>query len=94
MFALFEPSLTARHEYHRMRKTGQRQGDLLRLPWSAYDGKEIRLRQRNRVGGEWRLCQCADGSRVCRTHSDCTRTDRRAHTGRRMLIGKDTGEKI
>jgi integrase len=24
---------------------GQRQGDLLRLPWSAYDGKYIRLRQ-------------------------------------------------
>lgn len=26
--------------------TGQRQGDLLRLTWSAYDGKTIRLRQR------------------------------------------------
>jgi integrase len=25
--------------------TGQRQGDLLRLPWSAYDGSTIRLRQ-------------------------------------------------
>ncbi len=25
--------------------TGQRQGDLLALPWSAYDGKHIRLRQ-------------------------------------------------
>jgi integrase len=25
--------------------TGQRQGDLLRLTWSAYDGKDIRLRQ-------------------------------------------------
>ena len=25
--------------------TGQRQGDLLRLPWSAYDGRKIRLRQ-------------------------------------------------
>jgi integrase len=25
--------------------TGQRQGDLLRLPWSGYDGKYIRLRQ-------------------------------------------------
>ena len=25
--------------------TGQRQGDLLRLPWSAYDGTRIRLRQ-------------------------------------------------
>ena len=25
--------------------TGQRQADLLRLPWSAYDGKHIRLRQ-------------------------------------------------
>jgi integrase len=27
----------------------QRQGDLLRLPWSAYDGKEIRLRQSKSV---------------------------------------------
>ncbi len=26
--------------------TGQRQGDLLRLPWSAYDGSRLRLRQR------------------------------------------------
>src|SRR5262245_8984812 len=26
--------------------TGQRQGDLLRLPWSAYDGKNIKVRQR------------------------------------------------
>ncbi len=26
--------------------TGQREGDLLRLPWSAYDGTRIRLRQR------------------------------------------------
>jgi integrase len=25
--------------------TGQRQGDLLRLPWSAYDGTHIRFRQ-------------------------------------------------
>lgn len=25
--------------------TGQRQGDLLRLPWSSYDGKCVRLRQ-------------------------------------------------
>jgi integrase len=29
--------------------TGQRQGDLLRLPWSAYDGTHIRLRQ-NKTG--------------------------------------------
>lgn len=29
--------------------TGQRQGDLLRLPWSAYDGERIRLRQ-NKTG--------------------------------------------
>lgn len=28
--------------------TGQRQGDLLRLPWSAYDGRYIRC---NRQGG-------------------------------------------
>jgi integrase len=25
--------------------TGQRQGDLLRLPWSCYDEKHVRLRQ-------------------------------------------------
>ena len=25
--------------------TGQRQGDLLRLAWSAYDGSSLRLRQ-------------------------------------------------
>jgi integrase len=32
--------------------TGQRQGDLLRLPWSAYDGQRIRLRQgKARLGG-------------------------------------------
>ena len=30
--------------------TGQRQGDLLRLPWSAYDGTHIRLRQ-GKTGG-------------------------------------------
>jgi integrase len=33
--------------------TGQRQGDLLRLAWSAYDGKTIRLRQgKARRGGK------------------------------------------
>jgi integrase len=26
--------------------TGQRQGDLLKLPWSAYDGKTNRIRQK------------------------------------------------
>src|SRR6185436_10733159 len=26
--------------------TGQRQGDLLRLPWSAYDGRVIKVRQK------------------------------------------------
>jgi integrase len=30
--------------------TGQRQGDLLRLPWSAYNGTHIRLRQ-SKTGG-------------------------------------------
>jgi integrase len=30
--------------------TGQRQGDLLALPWSAYDGKYISLRQRKSRG--------------------------------------------
>lgn len=31
--------------------TGQRQGDLLRLPWSAYDGKHIRLLQSKSMRG-------------------------------------------
>lgn len=30
--------------------TGQRQGDLLRLTWKAYDGKTIRLRQSKSIG--------------------------------------------
>lgn len=30
--------------------TGQRQGDLLRLPWSAYDGSKIRLKPRKSRG--------------------------------------------
>jgi integrase len=29
--------------------TGQREGDLLRLPWSAYDGRVIRLRPRKTI---------------------------------------------
>jgi integrase len=29
--------------------TGQREGDLLRLPWSAYDGRVIRLRPRKSI---------------------------------------------
>ena len=33
--------------------TGQREGDLLRLPWSAYDGTRIKLRQgKARRGGK------------------------------------------
>ncbi len=42
--------------------TGQRQGDLLRLPWSAYDGRHIRLCQSKTgrrvivpVGEPWRI---------------------------------------
>jgi integrase len=34
--------------------TGQRQGDLLRLPWSAYHGERIRLRQRKGKRGKGR----------------------------------------
>ena len=36
---------------------GQRQGDLLRLPWSAYAGDQIRLRQ-SKTGRAW-LGTCA-----------------------------------
>ena len=35
--------------------TGQRQGDLLRLTWSAYDGKTIRLRQSKSIGRRRRM---------------------------------------
>ena len=38
--------------------TGQRQGDLLRLPWSAYDGTNIKLRQRKT--GEYVTIPVAD----------------------------------
>lgn len=34
--------------------TGQREGDLLRLPWSAYDGKHIKLRQ-SKTGARVRI---------------------------------------
>jgi integrase len=33
--------------------TGQRQGDLLRLPWSAYSGTVIKLRQSKTGAGLW-----------------------------------------
>jgi integrase len=33
--------------------TGQRQGDLLRLPWSAYDGTHIRLRHSKPLSIRW-----------------------------------------
>jgi hypothetical protein len=32
--------------------TGQRQGDLLRLPWPAYNGSVIRLKRENRRAGD------------------------------------------
>jgi integrase len=35
--------------------TGQRQGDLLRLTWNAYNGAEIRLRQSKSIGRRRRL---------------------------------------
>jgi integrase len=42
---LFWFTLDQRDYPKRPRWTGQRQGDLLRLPWSAYDGHRIRLQQ-------------------------------------------------
>lgn len=36
--------------------TGQRQGDLLRLPWSAYDGQRLTMRQSK--GGKWVEIRC------------------------------------
>src|SRR5262249_986217 len=35
--------------------TGQRQGDLLRLTWSPYDGSVIRLRQSKSIGSKRRI---------------------------------------
>jgi integrase len=45
--------------------TGQRQGDLLRLPWSAYDGKRIVLKQSK--GGRLVSIRCTV---ALRTHLD------------------------
>ena len=42
--------------------TGQRQGDLLRLPWSAYDGKFFSLRQRKGKGGKGRRVKIPVGA--------------------------------
>ena len=51
--------------------TGQRQGDLLRLPWSAYDGITVRLRQSKtgrrvaiRVGEPLRVALAGSGTGV------------------------------
>lgn len=42
--------------------TGQRQGDLLRLPWSAYDGERITLKQRK--GGRTVSIRCTEALRT------------------------------
>ena len=52
--------------------TGQREGDLLRLPWSAYDGKTIRLRQGKSRRGQ-RLGQIILNPAVARCHLAATR---------------------
>jgi integrase len=61
--------------------TGQRQGDLLRLPWSAYDGTHIRLRQSKtgarvaiRVGAPLKAALDAEPKRstIILTNSDGT----------------------
>ena len=69
--------------------TGQRQGDLLRLTWSAYDGEVIRLRQSK---GDvevtvpvasplsWRSTACASAARS-------SSSTRMACRGRRMAFG-------
>lgn len=52
--------------------TGQRQGDLLVLPWSAYDGKALRLRQsktRRRV-----YIPCAPNLKILLDQSDMVAT--------------------
>jgi hypothetical protein len=53
--------------------TGQRQGDLRKLPWSAYDGERIRLRQGKgggkvavSIGAQRRSSSC---STICREAS-------------------------
>ena len=50
--------------------TGQRQGDLLRLPWSAYDGTHIRLRQsKTGVARHDPGRRAAQGRARCRTET-------------------------
>jgi integrase len=46
--------------------TGQRQGDLLRLPWSAYDGQFIRLRQRKGKRGKGRRVKIPVGTETAK----------------------------
>ena len=64
--------------------TGQRQGDLLRLPWSAYDGTHIRLRQ-SKTGAAFLVPgrYAAQGCARCRTETwaaDPTNSYRRPWT--------------
>jgi integrase len=42
--------------------TGQRQGDLLRLTWKAYDGTVIRLRQSKSIGRRRRVVEIPVGA--------------------------------
>src|SRR5262249_55618104 len=48
--------------------TGQRQGDLLRLPWSAYDGTSIKMKQR-KTGLSDPGFRCIEGCARCRAQS-------------------------
>ena len=71
--------------------TGQRQGDLLRLPWSAYDGKHIKLRQKK----DRRVCpdpgrRCAEGCarRGTETKPDHADQQRRQAVERERIPGR------
>jgi len=68
--------------------TGQREGDLLRLPWSAYDGVSISLRQ-----GKARR-----GGRLGRLSNPCTAALRRMLDGMErislLILTTKTGQSL
>jgi integrase len=78
--------------------TGQREGDLLRAPWSAYDGKTLRIRQRKTgarvsipVGEPLRIAMDA-APRVATTIQTNTRKLSWTEDGFRTSWGKACGK--
>ncbi|MFG1463407.1 tyrosine-type recombinase/integrase [Xanthobacter sp. DSM 24535] len=69
--------------------TGQRQGDILRMPWSAYDGTEITLRQGKRR---------RNGNQAPPTYIPCTSALRRMLDGMErkslLILSTKTGRAL